>query len=167
MEPKKIAQDVFELTEGCIYSILEKFENSQMTEQSFVYCFTKAFYIYIVKLYIKSNHVILDFEKLYMAYKVLLKEYFQTNNPTIENELLDQILNFFDYSFALIETVEFSNLEDSYELRHYTINVFDLLRMILEKKSQAMIRENIFDKDIRNILEEVGRILVYITKIDR
>ena len=91
MEPKKIAQDVFELTEGCIYSILEKFENSQMTEQSFVYCFTKAFYIYIVKLYIKSNHVILDFEKLYMAYKVLLKEYFQTNNPTIENKRYQDI----------------------------------------------------------------------------
>lgn len=162
MDNKLIARDLFDLTEDTIYPILEKFQNNQMVDKSFVYCFTKAFYIHTVKLYNPSKVV---FENIYVAYKECLKQYYLTNNPTIENELLDQILNFFDNSFALIETVEFSNIEDSYEFRHYTINVFELLRIMLEKQAKASIRENIFDNDIRKILKETDRILDYINRI--
>ena len=162
MDNKQIARDLFNLTEDTIYLTLQKFQKNQIVDKSFVYCFTKAFYIHTVKLY---NNTKLDFSKIYFEYKEYLKQYYKTNNPTIENELLDQILNFFDNSFSLIDTVEISNMEDSYEFRHYTINIFELLRIILENKSKATIRENIFDNDIRMIIEETDRILDYIKKI--
>ena len=54
--------------------------------------------------------------------------------------------------------VKIKDIEDSYEFRHYTINVFELLRMILEKKSKSIIRENIFDNHIRNIINQIDKI---------
>lgn len=162
MNEKNLAKEIYHLTEDKIYQILDKFKENQTVDKSLVYCFLKAFYLHIVKLY--STKFNIDFEKLYLEYKENLKIYYRTNNPNIENELLQQILNFFDNSFGLIESVEFQNIEDSYEFRHYTINVFELLRMILEKKSKATIRENIFDKDIRIIIEESEKVLGYIKK---
>ena len=78
--------------------------------------------------------------------------------------VLDQVLNFFDNSYGLIGTVEISSIDDSYDFRHYVINVFELLRMILEKKSKANIRADLFDKNIRNIIEETEKIWCYIER---
>lgn len=156
-----MAEDLFYLNEDCTYQMLEHFEVSQMVDKSFVYCFTKAFYGYVVKLYKEVKKLQFDFDVFYNAYKENLKKYYQTNNPNIEDVVLDQVLNFFDNSFGLIETVELSSIEDSYEFRHYVINVFELLRMILEKNSKANIRADLFDKDIRNIIEETDKIWNY------
>lgn len=159
MENKELAQNLYDSSEDSIYQMLGKFKNNQQVDKSLVYCFTKAFYIHCIKLYIKKKKFQLDFNMLYLDYKENLKKYYQINNPNIEDELLDQILNFFDNSFGLIATVEIFDIGDSYEFRHYTINVFELLRMILEKKSKATIPENIFDSDIRKIIEESEKIL--------
>ena len=161
---KEIAKDLFEISEENIYPILEKFQDNQTVDKSLVYCFIKAFYLHTVKQYMINQKLNLDFEKVYLDYRDHLKTYFKTNNPTIEEGLLNQVLNFFNNSFELMETIEFSNIEDSYEFRHYTINVFELLRMILEKKSKVMIRENIFENDIKIIIEETEKILDYIKK---
>lgn len=159
MNEKELAQKIYDLSEDSIYQILEKFGSNQHVDKSLVYCFTKAFYIHCVKLYLEKKKSHLDFNAFYLSYKETLKKYYKINNPSIEDGLLDQTLDFFDNSFGLISTVEISNIEDSYEFRHYTINVFELLRMILEKKSQSFIRENLFDKDIKVMIEETDKIL--------
>lgn len=151
---KQIAKTIYELSESNIYQILEKFEENKGIDKSLVYCFVKAFYLHSAKLYIQNK----DFDKIYSTYKEILKTYFQTNNPTIEAQLLDQVLNFFDNSYSLINTAEFDKVNDSYEFRHYTINMFELLKMILEKKSNSRINENIFDDYIKIILQEIEEI---------
>lgn len=165
MSENEISEKIFYLSEDSIYQILEKFEDNQGVDKSLVYCFIKAFYIHIVKMYLENKQANFNFDTIYQFYKEHLKSYYKANNPNIEDELLDQILNFFDNSFGLIDTIEFSNLEDSYEFRHYTINVFELLRMILEKKSKATIREDIFDNYIRTIISQTDEILEFIKKL--
>ncbi len=159
---EKMAEDVFFLSEDSTYQMLESFDKSQMVDQSLVYCFVKAFYLYAAQLYIKQHELNFHVENFYQEYKENLKKYYQTNNPEIENLVLDQVLNFFDNSYGLIGTVEISSIEDCYEFRHYVINVFELLRMILEKNSKANIRADLFDKDIRNMIEETEKIWDYI-----
>lgn len=167
IDEKNIAKDIFYLSEDSIYKIIDEFKNNQVVDKSLVYCYIKAFYIHTVKLYLEKNNKFgLSFDNLYLEYKENLKVYYKTNNPAIYDELLDQVLNFFDNSFGLIDSVELQNIEDSYEFRHYTINVFELLRMILEKKSKEIIRENIFDNHIREMIDETEKILNYIDKIE-
>lgn len=157
-----MAEDLFYLSEDSIYQMLAHFSENQMVDQSLVYCFAKAFYGYVAKLYIEKRKLKWNFDAIYGAYKENLKQYYLTNNPQMEEVLLDQVLNFFDNSFGLIETVELSDIDDSYEFRHYVINVFELLRMMLEKNSKANIRVDLFDKDIRNIIEETEKIWDYL-----
>lgn len=161
---EKMAEDLFYLSEDSIYQMLENFEKSQMVDQSLVYCFVKAFYLHVAQLYIKQHKLNFNVENFYEKYKQNLKNYYQINNPKIEDVVLDQVLNFFDNSYGLIGTVEISSIDDSYDFRHYVINVFELLRMILGKKSKANIRADLFDKNIRNIIEETEKIWCYIER---
>lgn len=156
-----MAEDLFYLSEDSIYQMLAHFSENQMVDQSLVYCFAKAFYGYAAKLYIEARKLKWDFDTIYGAYKENLKQYYLTNNPQMEEVVLDQVLNFFDNSFGLIETVELASMDDSYEFRHYVIHVFELLRMMLEKNSKANIRADLFDKDIRKIIEETEKIWDY------
>jgi len=126
-----MAEDLFYLSEDSIYQMLAHFSENQMVDQSLVYCFAKAFYGYVAKLYIEKRKLKWNFDAIYGAYKENLKQYYLTNNPQMEEVLLDQVLNFFDNSFGLIETVELSDIDDSYEFRHYGINVFALVRMMV------------------------------------
>lgn len=161
---EKMTEDLFYLSEDATYQMLESFNKSQMVDQSLVYCFVKAFYLYVAQLYIKQHKLNVNGENFYQKYKQNLKNYYQMNNPKIEDLVLDQVLNFFDNSFGLIGTVEISSIDDAYDFRHYVINVFELLRMILEKKSKANIRADLFDKNIRSIIEETEKIWSYIEK---
>lgn len=158
---QEISKDIFDLGEENIYSMLTNLEDKNSVDKSLVYCFIKAFYLHTTKLYIQSQNLALDFDKLYIAYKEILKSYYKTNNPTIEEVLLDDILNFFDNSFSLIATVEFAEIQDSYEFRHYVIKVLELLRIILENNSKAVIRENIFENYTKRIVEQCDKIFVY------
>ncbi len=158
----EMAQSLFYLSEESIYPMLEIFENNQTVEKSFIYCFMKAFYIHTVKLYFFHNKCNANFDEIYLSYKEELKNYYQINNPTIENELLDQILNFFDNSFMLIDSLEFYSIEDNYEFRHYTIRVLELLRIILENNSKTMIKETVFDKQICTIISQKDEIFNFL-----
>lgn len=162
---KDIAKYVYYLSEDGIYQIIEKFNNDQMVDKSLVYCFIKAFFIYVTKLYINNKKLNLEFDNIYFEYKENLKLYYQTNNPNIEEELLDQVLNFFDNSFSMIASVQVCDIEDSYEFRHYTINLFELLKMILEKKSNSIIRNDIFDSYIKVFLEQTEEIFWYVNRL--
>jgi len=158
----EIAKSIFYLTEDSIYPMLEIFQSNQAVEKSFVYCFMKAFYIHTVKLHFLNNKCNANFDEVYLSYKEELKSYYQINNPTIENELLDQILNFFDNSFMLIDSLEFYLIEDNYEFRHYTIRVLELLRIMLENNSKIIIKETIFDKQIRTIINQKDEIFNFL-----
>ncbi len=160
----EIAKNIFYLSEDSIYPMLEIFEDNQTVEKSLVYCFMKAFYIHTVKLYFLHNKYNMNLDELYVAYKEELKNYYQMNNPTIENELLNQILNFFDNSFMLIESIQFNSIEDGYEFRHYTIRVLELLKIILQNKSNHPIQETIFDKQIRLIINQKDEIFHFLEK---
>ena len=43
-----------------------------------------------------------------------LSIYYKSNNSQISQELLNEILDAFDKSFAIIESLEFNRIEDSY-----------------------------------------------------
>lgn len=150
---KQISNEIFELSEQNIYSMLDILNNNPSIDKTLVYCFIKAFYIHSLKLILQSHNYNLEFDNIYLEYKEKLKSYYKTNNPTISDEMLDDILNFFDNSYGIISSVDIKDIEDSYEYRHYVINVFELLRMILEKKSKSFIRENIFENYTKTIIE--------------
>lgn len=159
---KEISRNIFDLSEESIYTMLENLKDQTSVDQSLVYCFVKAFYLHTTKLYLESRKAKVNFEEIYAFYKENLKVYYQTNNPTIEAEILGYILNFFEHSFALIETIEFTQIQDSYEFRHYVIKVLELLRIILENKSKSVIRENIFENDTKRIVEQCDKIFDYL-----
>ena len=159
---QEISNDIFYLTEENMYKMISNL--NETVDKSLVYCFIKALYIHALKLYLIEYQKNLNFDEIYNEYKELLKKYYTTNNPNIENDLLDQILNFFDNSFALIESVEFTEIQDSYEFRHHVIKVFELLRIILENKSKAQIRENIFENYTRFVVNDCEQICDYVIK---
>ena len=98
------------------------------------------------------------FEKIYTQYRTNLENYYKINNLQITNELLSQILEVFDNSYKLIESLGFNNIDDSYEFRHHTIQTFELLRKILEKKSKAEIRIDIFENCIQHLVNDADKI---------
>ena len=161
---KEISKDVFNLTEDSIYIMIENLKDNPATDQILVYCFIKAFYLYTVQLYFENKKIALNFENIYFGYKENLKNYYKINNANIEVELLDQILNFFDNSFSLIQSVEFNDIDDSYEFRHYVIKIFELLRIILENNSKSKIRQNIFENYTRVLIEQKEKIFEYLDK---
>ena len=58
----------------------------------------------------------------------------------------------------MLETMNFKEINDSYEFRHYTILCFDLLRKILENKSKHGIRQDLFDNSISKLKEKADEI---------
>lgn len=162
---EQVANDIYNFSEDEMYLLMDKFENTQSVDKTLVYCFIKAFYIYVTKKYIELfNKKNLRYDSLYNEYKECLKKYYITNNPNIENVVLDQVLNFYDNSYFIIETVELIDIDDSYEFRHYVINVFEILKKILEKKSNAYIKDDIFDVHIRHFIDDCEKIYWYLKK---
>ena len=141
------ASELFDLSEDSIYNILEEFNENQNIDKTLTYVFIKAF---------------LNFDEVYSKYRMYLSIYYKSNNSQISQELLNEILDAFDKSFAIIESLEFNRIEDSYEFRHHIIDSFELLRKILEKKSKCNIRTDIFDKYIADIQEQSEKINNYI-----
>ena len=162
LKEKEISDNIFELSEQNIYNMLDYLKNNPSVDKTLVYCYIKAFYIYTVNLILQKQKSNLDFNKIYLEYKEKLKLYYKTNSPNISNDMLDDILNFFDNSYGLVASVKLEDIDDSYEFRHYIINVFELLRMILERKSQSVIRENIFENYTKIIIETTEKIYQYI-----
>lgn len=160
----EMAKDIFFLTEETTHELLNVVKDNNSIDQTLIYCYIKAFYMQAFKLYSYNKKMEIDFDNIYNMYKIELKEYYKENNPQITDEIIDDVLNFFDNSFGLINSAEINNVNDTYEFRHYIVNVFELLRMILEKKSKSIIRENIFDNYTRVIVNESDKIFDYIIK---
>lgn len=148
------ASELFDLSEDSIYNILEEFNENQNIDKTLTYVFIKAFYIHIAKVILDKENISLNFDEVYSKYRMYLSIYYKSNNSQISQELLNEILDAFDKSFAIIES--------SYEFRHHIIDSFELLRKILEKKSKCNIRTDIFDKYIADIQEQSEKINNYI-----
>jgi hypothetical protein len=164
IDVEDFSSEIFDITEDIIYDILEKFKEFQNIDQSLTYIFVKAYYLYSAKLYMNEHNLNINFNEIYSKYRIYLGIYYKSNNSRIAQDLLDELLGAFDKSFELIESLGFENINDSYEYRHFTINAFDILRKILEKKSKYEIREDIFDSEINIFINESDKIKNYIEK---
>ena len=158
----EISNNIFEISEETIYNIIEKFNNNQSIDKTLTYVYVKAFYIHIVRIYLTKKGCEDKFSDILKEYRNKIGTYYKSNNLEISNELLEDILNAFDTSFNIVESLDYKNLADSYELRHHVVDSFELLRHILEKKSQTNIRMDIFENNITEIRNQSEKILDYI-----
>ncbi len=164
ISPSEISNNIFEISEETIYNIIEKFNNNQSIDKTLTYVYVKAFYIHIIRIYLSNKNNIEKFEDIFNEYRNKISTYYKSNNSQISDELLGDILNAFDTSFNIIESLDYKNLADSYELRHHVISAFELLRHILEKKSQTNIRTDIFENNITEIRNQAEKVLDYVEK---
>lgn len=160
----EISNNIFEMSEETIYNVIEKFNSNQSIDKTLTYVYVKAFYIHVIRIYLTNKNNIEKFEKIFYEYRNKISTYYKSNNSEISEELLKDILNAFDTSFNIIESLDYKNLADSYELRHHVISAFELLRHILEKKSQTNIRTDIFENNITEIRNQAEKILDYVEK---
>lgn len=159
----ELSNNVFEMSENTIYNVIEKFDQKQSIDKTLTYVYIKAFYIHIVRIYLNNKNNIDIFENILDEYRNKLVEYYKCNNEKISNELLEDILNAFNASFNITESIDYKNLNDGYELRHHVIDSFELLRIILEKKSKTNIRVDIFENNISEIRNQTEEILDYVS----
>lgn len=159
ISPSEISSNIFEISEETIYNIIEKFNNNQSIDKTLTYVYIKAFYIHLVRIYLTNKNNMDNFEKILDEYKNKIRTYYKSNNTQISDELLEDILKAFNASFNIVESIDYKNLSDGYELRHHVINSFELLRIILEKKSKTNIRVDIFENSISEIRNQSEKIL--------
>lgn len=157
------ANNIFEMSENTVYNVIEKFDKKQSIDKTLTYVYIKAFYIHIVRIYLSNKNNIDVFENILDEYRNKVVEYYKRNNEQISNELLEDILNAFNASFNIAESIDYKNLSDGYELRHHVIDSFELLRIILEKKSKTNIRVDIFENNISEIRNQAEEILDYVS----
>ena len=150
---EEFTKDIFNVTENTVYDVLKKFDDNK-TNQSLTYTFIKAFYLHALKLYMKSKKKEKDFEPIYLQYKEELKNYYKKNNSLISDEFLNDLMESFDKCFEIAESINFDDIESDYEFRHHIINVFELLKMILESKSKTAIRQDVFEDFISKFKRE-------------
>ncbi len=158
----EFADNVFEMSESTIYNVIEKFDQKQSIDKTLTYVYIKAFYIHIVRIYLSNKNNMNYFENILDEYRNKISTYYKSNNEQISNELLDDILNAFNASFNIVESIVFKDLYDGYGLRHHVIDCFELLRIILEKKSKTNIRVDIFENSISEIRSQSEKILDYV-----
>ncbi len=160
------SSNIFEMSENTIYNVIGKFNQEQSIDKTITYVYIKAFYIHIVRIYLTNKNNMDYFEDILDEYRNKISTYYKSNNEQITKELLDDILNAFTASFNIVESINYKNLNDGYELRHHVIDSFELLRIILEKKSKTNIRIDIFENDISEIRNQTEKILDYVASIN-
>lgn len=165
MNVKEYSQNIYTLSEDLIYEILDRFENNQNIDKTLTYVFTKMFYIHVVRLYLSGRCRIDLFDDVYIEYRNNILEYYKINNKGIEEALLNDILKTADTMLEMLESMDFKEINDGYEFRHYIILCFDLLRRILENKSKHPIRVDLFDNFISKIKEKAEEIIDYTSKV--
>lgn len=158
----EFSSTIFNLSEETVYNIIKKFDNHQSIDKTLTYVYVKAFYMHIVKIYFSNQNNLKLFDSIISEYRKEISTYYKMNNKQISNELLEDILNAFDKSFEIIETLQFNDLSDGYELRHHVIDAFDILRQILGNKSKTNIRTDIFENNISEIRNQAEKILDYV-----
>lgn len=165
MNIKEYSQNIYSLTEDLIYEILERFGSNQDVDKTLAYVFSKIFYIHSIRLYLSSRCRMDLFDDIYVEYRNNILEYYKINNQGIAEALLNDILKTADTMLEMLESMDFKEINDSYEYRHYIILCFDLLRKILENKSKHPIRVDLFDNFISKIKEKAEEMIDYTSKI--
>ena len=161
MEIKDLVKNIYNFGEEYIPDILENFKNNAEIDKTLTYIFIKAFYMHCVKLYLFNNKKMEIFDELYNEYKNVLIEYYK-NDSEISMELIEEIKNAFDKSYEMVESLNFNDIDDSYEFRHHIIIAFGLLRNILERKSKSAIREDVFDNYISRFKSKSEELIDYL-----
>lgn len=151
---EEFSDNLFFLTEECIYEVLEKFDESQAIDKTLTFVFIKALYMHIANICLIESDNMDKFGKIFEDYKKILKEYYKKNNPEIDEDLLEEIMNAYNTSFEMVNTIAFTKIDDSYELRHHIIDCMELLRQILSKKSNKKIHPDFFDKYIDDLKDK-------------
>ncbi len=165
MEIKEFSKNVFDMSEDIAYDILERFGNNQNVDKTLTYIFIKTYYMHTIRLYLSSRCRIDIFDDIYMAYRDNLLDYYKINNSQISEDLLSDISKTSDTMLEMLESMNFKEINDSYEFRHYTILCFELLRNILEKKSKEKIREDLFDNFISKLKDKADEIVGFTGKM--
>lgn len=165
MNIKEYSQNIYTLSEDLIYEILDRFGSDQNIDKTLTYVFNKIFYIHVVRLYLSSRCRIDLFDDIYIEYRNDILEYYKINNKDIDEALLNDIQKTADTMLEMLESMNFKEINDSYEFRHYIILCFDLLRKILENKSKHPIRVDLFDNFISKLKEKAEEMIDFTAKI--
>ena len=165
MDIKEYTKNIYNLSEDLIYEILERFESNQSIDKTLTYVFIKVFYIHVIRLNLSIKNRMDIFDDIYMEYRNNILEYYKINNSGISEELLGDISKTSDTILEMLETMNFKEINDSYEFRHYTIICFDLLKKILENKSKNSIREDLFDNYISKIKDKADEIGMFTSNL--
>ncbi len=155
-----LATEIFEKTEDSIYSLLEQHTEFNGLEQTMVYMHMRAYYIVVTKLYIKKFEKKLEFDKMFAKYKFNILNYYKVNNPGIPEVLLNDLMQSFDVSFELIESIELNDVLDNDLFTKFTRQVLENLHAIIERRSKRVISTSFYKNegifvDTANVVKEL------------
>lgn len=163
MTLEEFSEELYEMSEKTTYDFIDKFNSRQRIDESITYVYIKAFYMHVIKLFLDATKNVRKFDRVYQEYKMILIEYYKKNNNGIYNEFLEDINEAFDKSFEMMQSLNFKELYDGYEFRHHIIMCFELLRSILEKKSEKPVRVDIFEDYISTFRRQAETVLDYVS----
>lgn len=144
---EKIVKDIYENTENSIYNLLEQHLEFNGLEQTMVYMHFRAYYIVLTKLYIKKFNKNLNFETIFANYKMTLVNYYKENNPGLPDILLNDLMQSFDASFQLIESIELQDVLNIDLLMKFTKEVLLSLHAMLERRSKKVISTSFINNE--------------------
>ena len=145
---EKLAKEIYEKTEDSIYNLLGQHMEFNGLEQTMVYMHMRAYYIILTKLYMKKFDKEFAFEKIFANYKMTLINYYKENNPGIPEVLLNDLIQSFDVSFQLIESIELQDVLDATLLSKFTKEVLSSLHAILERRSKRVISTKFMNNEV-------------------
>ena len=120
---ENLSKEIFEKTEDSIYNLLGQHMEFNGLEQTMVYMHMRAYFIVLTKIYMKKFEKNFEFEKIFANYKLTILSYYKQNNPGIPEVLMKDLMNSFDVSFQLIESIELKDVLDHDLLTKFTRDV--------------------------------------------
>lgn len=160
----EFANTIFEMTEKTSYRFIEMFEETQRIDETITYVYIKAFYMHTIRLYLEANKNLRKFDELNYAYKMTLENYYKSNNRGIAGDIVESIKKAYDKSYEMMQSLNFKDLYDGYEFRHHIVDCFELLRSILEKKSEKSVRVDLFENYISVFRRQAEEVIDYVAK---
>ena len=76
----------------------------------------------------------------------------------ISDDLLNDLIESFDKCFEMANSIQFNDITSDYEFRHHIVDEFELLKIILENKSKAKIRGDMFENYVSKFKREAEMI---------
>ena len=144
---ENLSKEIFEKTEDSIYNLLGQHMEFNGLEQTMVYMHMRAYFIVLTKIYMKKFEKNFEFEKIFANYKLTILSYYKQNNPGIPEVLMKDLMNSFDVSFQLIESIELKDVLDHDLLTKFTRDVLESLHAILERRSKRIISTTFYQNE--------------------